>query len=184
RLAMYQGNGILNQRVLRYLKRLKHRVNNVNKVTSHTIQNYDVVIFTEDLQINNIIKVLEQIVLEEAILVIFIHNEKLIHHFYNIQNHPYFMEINEKHLKTEWELKIPIALKYIKELTRLNAQLKQTKVQLSTMKSEQKAKRILMNKGFSEAESHHYIQQKAMALRKSKNVIVNLIIENKIDFSK
>ncbi|MCD6435129.1 MAG: ANTAR domain-containing protein, partial [Clostridiales bacterium] len=55
------------------------------------------------------------------------------------------------------------------------------KNQLKSIKLVNKAKSILMTKGFSETNAHKYIQKTAMNLRLSKLETANLIIKNKID---
>ncbi len=183
RLAIFQDNGLIYQRIIRFLRQNSYSVDTVNRVTSHTIKNYDVVVFTEGVQVPNLVKVIEQIALEEAILVVYIHQGSALNQFYNIASHPFFIDITLKDLHLEWRYKIPLATKYSKVLTRSYQALKETKKQLNALENELKAKRILMRNGLSEAESHRFIQQKAMKLRKSKQDVVNLIIQNKIDFN-
>ena len=39
-----------------------------------------------------------------------------------------------------------------------------------------------MKKGLNEEDAHRFILDKSMSMRLSKKLVVNLIIENKIDF--
>ncbi|MEC9484704.1 MAG: hypothetical protein UMR38_02365 [Candidatus Izemoplasma sp.] len=183
RLAIYNSKGPAFQKIVRFLRQKGYKINIIKQVTSHTIKNHEILIFHEELQIPNLIKVIEQIVLEQSILVLYAHEGKTLHRFYNVQHHPFFIDINIKSLHIEWDYKVVLAMKYIKTLMQNYQEIDNIKSELSALKMEVKAKRFLMNKGLSEAESHRFIQRKAMQLRKSKKDVVNLIIENEIDFT-
>ncbi len=74
-----------------------------------------------------------------------------------------------------------VASKYLAIVNNSSHENIQLQRQLKSIKSESKAKRILISKGLSEADSHAFIQKKAMDMRISKDKLANLIIENKID---
>jgi hypothetical protein len=181
RLAIYQTTGQMYDQVVNYAKRHNISIQSIKSVTAHTLKRYDGIIFTSEGNVPNLSKVLEQLVLREATLVIYVHSGKGVHAFYNIEKDPYFIDVIHHQLDIMFSQKVKLAIKYIKLINRYKQDLQDTVCLYHQLKEELKAKRILMKKGLSETEAHRFIQSKAMQLRKQKNDIVNLIIENKID---
>ena len=143
--------------------------------------NYDYVVFSQHNSLPNLPKVIERVVLEKKAIVLLVNRTLNIGHFYNVMNDNRFHIINEQSLEQELILTINIASKYnglIQNLSNDNLKLKS---RVNLLENTNKAKRILISKGLSEAESHNFIQKKAMDMRISKNEMVSLIIENKID---
>jgi len=100
---------------------------------------------------------------------------------YNVLDDIFFAYVNEQTMDIELPVILNSSVKYLKKITYLQKNHDDMKDQLETIKLTNKAKRLLMNKGLTEEESHQFIQKKAMDLRTSKKNLVNLIIENKID---
>lgn len=181
RLAIYQTNGQIYDQVINYAKRHNVSIQSIKSVTAHTLQRYDGIILTSDGHVPNLSKLLEQLVLREATLIIYVHSGKGMHAFHNVEQDPYFIDVIHHQIDMMFSQKVKMAIKYIKIINRYKTELKDTVSQYNQLKDELKAKRMLMKKGFSESDAHRFIQSKAMQLRKQKNDIVNLIIENKID---
>ena len=90
--------------------------------------------------------------------------------------------INDQTLDVELPSILKNTEKYIKEINFLNNEVNNLKERLNSINLINNAKRILSNKGYSEADSHQFIQKKSMDLRLSKKMTAELIIKNKIDF--
>ena len=123
-----------------------------------------------------------KIVLEKKILVIYINNKLSVGQFYNVLNNLYFSIVNDQTLDIELPCILQNTERQIKEINHLNNEIVALKEQLNTINLINNAKRILSNKGYSEADSHQFIQKKSMDLRLSKKLTAELIVKNKIDF--
>ena len=126
-------------------------------------------------------KVLEKIVLEKQISVIYVTNTASIGHFYNLIDDLYFNYVQEHKIDLILSNIILHTRKYLKEISYYKLELERVKSDLETINKTNKAKRLLMNKGLSEADSHKFIISKSMEMRISKKKLANLIIEQKID---
>ena len=182
RVAVIKNSGNMDTKIDRILKNNRINGDFIEKFTRNSINKYDMIIFTYKNNIPNFSKVIEQIVLEKKILVVFINNNFSVGQFYNVVNNIYFSSINDQTLDVELPSVLQNTEKYIKEINSLNNEVKKLKEQLSTINLVNNAKRILSIKGYSEADSHQYIQKKSMDLRLSKKLTAELIINNKIDF--
>ena len=181
RVAIVSSNTYIDKKIERLMNFNKIKVDFIATFTRNSLKTYDVVIFTYKNNIPNLPKVLESIVLESEILVIYVKNTLSTGEFYNVLNDLYFSAINEQSLEIELYSIMNNSLKYLKEMALIKAENSKLTKELLTIKLVNKAKRVLMSKGLSEEESHKFIQTKAMDLRKSKLQTVKLIIENKID---
>lgn len=181
RAIIISSGGYLDKRIERILTNNNIKGDVATKLTRDMINRYDCVIFSHNNDIPNLPKLIETIVLEKKILVLYINNTSSIGYYYNIVNDLYFSMINENTVDIELPIVIKSSQKYITELNRLQSNVLQLQEDNKLLKLTNKAKLILMNKGLTEAESHKFIQRKAMSMRISKLRLVNLIIENKID---
>ena len=181
RVAVIKSNGYIDTKLERLLGLNKIKGDFISKFTRKSLNKYDTVIFTYKNNIPNLPKVLESIVLEKEVFVIYVNNTLSTGEFYNFMSDLYFSIVNEQNIEVELLSILNTSLKYIKEINGLKAQNILLKDELGTMKLVNKAKTILISKGLSEADSHKFIQRKAMSLRLSKKQTANLIIENKID---
>lgn len=181
RVAIIKGNGYLDGRISRILANNNINGDVVNKVNRSTFNEYNALIFTHQNQIPNLPKVLEQIVLEKRIQVLYITNTLSIGQFYNLFDDVFFNYIKEENIDFMIPRILEISVKYLRDIVRLEEESRNAKEDLLLLRNTNKAKRILIKKGLSEDESHRFIIDKAMTMRMSKKVIVNLIIENKID---
>ena len=181
RVAIIRSNGYIDTKIERLLKTSKIKGDFLTKFTRNSLEMYDTVIFTYKNNIPNLPKVLESIVLEQKIFVIYVNNILSIGKFYNVLNDIYFSLINEHNIEIELISVLENSLKYIKEINHYKAKNKKLKNELDTLKLVNKAKTNLISKGLNEAEAHKFIQRKAMDLRLSKKQTANLIIDNKID---
>jgi len=182
RVAIIKNSGNIDTKIERILKNNKINGDFIEKFDRNSINIYNVVIFTYKNKIQNISKLIEQIVLEKKTLVIFINNNLSVGNFYNVLNDIYFSIVNEQYLEVELPSIIINNSKYVSEINLLNGELRQLKETLNAINLINNAKRVLSKKGFSEAESHQFIQKKSMDLRLSKKLTAELIIQNKIDF--
>lgn len=181
RVAIIKSNGYLDNRISRILANNNIKGDVVTKVTRSTMTNYDTLIFSYQCQIPNLPKVLEQIVLEKRVQVLYITNTLSIGQLYNLFDDIFFNYIREDQIDFMIPKILEITKKYLREIRFLSERSNRANEELVLLKNTNKAKRILMKKGLSEGDSHRFIIDKAMTLRIPKSEIVNLIIENKID---
>lgn len=182
RVAVIKNSGNMDTKIDRILKHNEINGDFIEKFTRNSLNMYDTIIFTYKNKIPNLSKVIEQIVLEKKILVVFVNNKLSVGQFYNVLDDLYFSIVNEQTLDTELPIVIKNAEKYIKEINHLNNEVNSLKDSLETVNLINNAKRILSKKGYSEADSHQFIQKNSMNLRLSKKMTATLIIKNKIDF--
>ncbi|AIO18307.1 hypothetical protein KQ51_00419 [Candidatus Izimaplasma bacterium HR1] len=182
RAIIISSGGYLDKRIDRILKNNNIKGDIETKLTRNMINVYDCVIFSHNIDIPNLPKLIETLVLERKILVIYINNVSSIGYYYNVFNDIFFSMVTEISLEIELPIVINNNSKYTKEIVNLEEEITQLKESNELLKLTNKAKLVLMRKGFTEAESHKLIQRKSMELRVSKLKLVNLIIENKIDF--
>ncbi len=181
RVAVIKSNGHIDHKIERLLSLNKINGDFITKFTINSLKKYEVIVFSYKNKIPNLPKILESIILEQSIFVVYINNTAAIGEFYNILDDLYFTMINEQNLEIEFLSVINNSLKYLKKINDYKDENKKLKNQLDTTKLVNNAKYILMSKGFNEAESHQFIQKIAMDQRLSKKMAANLIIENKID---
>lgn len=182
RVAVIKNSGNMDTKIERILKNNEINGDFIEKFTRDSLNMYDTIIFTYKNNIPNLSKVIEKIVLEKKILVIFINNKLSVGQFYNVLNDLYFSIVNEQTLDVELPFLLKNNEKYLKEIHSLNNEINTLKERLETINLINNAKRILSKKGYNEANSHQFIQKKAMDLRLSKKMTAALIIKNKIDF--
>ena len=181
RVAVIRSNGYIDTRIEKLLSFNKIKGDFITRFTRNSLKMYDTVIFTYKNNIPNLPKVLESIVLEQKIFVIYVNSTLSTGEFYNVLNNLYFSMINIQNLEIEFISVLNNSLKYIREINSYKLKNEQLINELDTIKLVNKAKTVLISKGLSEADSHKFIQRKAMNLRLSKKQTANLIIENKID---
>lgn len=181
RALIISSGGYLDKRLERILNNNNIKGDIVSKLTRQMITVYDCVIFTHNNDIPNLPKLLETIVLERKIHVIFINNTSSIGHLYNLLNDLFFSVVNETTVDIELPIVIHSFNKYIKKIISLESKICGLEEDNELLVLTNKAKLVLMQKGLTEAESHKFIQSKSMSMRVSKLKLVNLIIENKID---
>jgi len=182
RVAVIATNGHFDKQILRLVTK-----NNINgdiqpRITPQVIQSYDCLILSYKNEMPNMPIVLEQIVLEQKCSIIYITNTTSIGQFYNVYHDLFMNFVNEITMEVELPVTIKYIQKFMKQIQILQTENEELQDRLETLQLTNKAKRILMKKGLSEENSHQFIQQKSMDLRKSKKQVVNLIIKNKIDF--
>lgn len=182
RVAIMKSDGSIDSKIKRVLMQNKIDGDFIKKWSTNSSGQFDVIIFSHQNKIQNLPKIIESIVLQEKILVLYINNTLSVGQFYNVLKDKYFNVINEQFLDIELPCIIDISVKYLSEINCLQMEKSALSKQINDIQMTNFAKRILIEKGYTEADSHKFIQKKAMDLRKSRESIVNLIIENKIDF--
>lgn len=181
RVAIIQTNGYLDRQLQRLTS--QHNINGdiVQHITRNVVETYDCMILSYKNDIQNLPIVIERIILEKKITVIYVSNNPNVGYFYNVYNDLRFHMINEVTMEVELPVTLKLLSKYMTEINHLQKKSDDFKERYETLQLTNKAKRILMNKGLSEEESHQFIQRKSMDMRVSKRRLVNLIIENKVD---
>ncbi len=181
RIAILQGNGHLDRQIERLL--IQHGIKGdfVKTLQRSSLKQCDCLILSHRNDVANLPIVIEQLILDLKISIIFVSGTTSIGQLYNVYNDVYFNLINEVTMEVELPVTIKLLEKYMKKMRSLQTAKDNVEEQLSMLIDTNKAKRILINKGLSEEESHQFIQKRAMDLRISKRRLVNLIIENKID---
>lgn len=181
RALIIKTGGYLDKRVQRIFNNNSIKGDVGTKLTRNMMNVYGCVIFSHKNDIQNLPKLIETIVLEKKLLVVFINSTSSIGQYYNVINDLYFSMVNELSLEIELPLVLSSNTKYVNKILDLENEIVMLKEESKLLKLTNKAKLILMNKGLTESESHKFIQQKAMSMRLSKLKVVNLIIKNKID---
>ena len=181
RVAVIKSKGYIDTKIERLLNYNRIKVDFITKFTRNSLKMYDTVVFAYKNNIPNISKVLESIVLEQKIFVIYVNNTLSTGEFYNILNNLYFSVINEQNLEIEFLSVLNNSFKYLRKIDIYKKENEILRNKLDTLGLVNKAKIILIAKGLSEADSHKFIQKTAMDLRLSRKQTANLIIDNKID---
>ena len=181
RVAIVKSNGYLDNRISRVLADNGINGDIIIKFTRSTLTDYDSAIFTHQNNIPNMPKLLERIVLEKKIHVVYITNTPSIGQFYNLFDDIYFNYVQEHKIDLVLGTILKHTKKYMKSIHILEKDNYKLREDIVLLKQTNKAKRILMDKGLSEADSHKFIVNKAMDMRVGKKRVVNLIIEEKID---
>lgn len=181
RVLVISSDNYFDKRIERILVNSGINVDVQTKLTRSMMSGYNAVVFSYKNNIPALPKVIERIVIEKKILVLYINNVPSIGQFYSVLNDHYFRLVNEMTMEIELPALIHSSCKYVDEITYLLTKNQELREEIDLLKSTNKAKRILMSKGLSEAESHKFIQTKSMEMRVSKKRLVNLIIENRID---
>lgn len=181
RVAIVATGGYLDKQLTRNL--MNHGINGdiVTSITRRVIEEYMVVVLSSNNEIPNLPVLVERLILEQKIHVIYISKTPSIGQFYNVMNDMYFHLIQEYTLDVELPLLVRTIGKLHKPYSRLVKEKEEYKDQLETLKLTNRAKRILMDHRYTEEEAHQFIQKTAMDERISKKRLVSLIIQNKID---
>lgn len=182
RVAIISTGGYLDKRIVRLLS--QHGINGdvVNRINRQTLRQYDALIASDKLDIPNLPVVLERIILEQTTQVVYITNSTAIGHLHSVYGDIRFHIVNETTMDVELPLALTLIGKFDRALRTLVKERDQAQDQLETMRLTNRAKRVLIDRGYSEEAAHQFIQKEAMDRRLSKRQIVNLIIEEKIDF--
>jgi hypothetical protein len=182
RVAIVKSDGYLDSRISRILANNSIDGDIITKVVRSTFNEYDAIIFTYQNNVPNLPKVIEQIVLEKRVQVLYITNTLSVGQFYNLFEDLFFDYIKEENIDSLIPRLLQSSRKFIKRIQLLETDNRDLTEELLLIKNTNKAKRILMKKGFNEEDAHRFIIDKSMSMRLSKKLVVNLIIENKIDF--
>lgn len=182
RVAILESRGHLDKRLMRLLA--QHGVNGdiVPAITRRVIEEYSALVLSSYHEIPNLPVRIEQLVLEGSIHILYINKTAAIGPFYNVLHDMRF------HLIQDWtlEVELPLLLRTLDKLDRpyreLERQYESLQDQYDLVVNTNKAKRVLMEHGYTEEDAHQFIQKTAMDRRISKKRLVNLIIQNKIDF--
>jgi len=181
RVAILKGNGHLDNQIQRLLKYHDIKGDFVESQHKNTLKQYDCVILSQYCDVSNLPVFIEQMILQKT-SVVYIASTASIGQLYNVYQDIYFNLVSEVTLEASLPITLNQMAKYLPEIHRLQTENIKISTELETLLLTNKAKRILMDKGLTEEESHQFIQKQAMDLRVSKRRVVNLIIENKIDF--
>lgn len=181
-VAILQGKDQLNKQIIRSLQSHQIKGDLIDKITNKTLVSYDFLIVSSEQQPPIPIRVLEQIVLQKQIVLVFIHHQSNLNNLYNLLDDPFFLPVSKVNVIETLPSILITIFKWQKEVRALKTELETTSRVLKDNKNTLKAKRLLMNTGMSEEEAHSWIQKSAMEKRCKKSDVVNLIIKEKIDF--
>lgn len=181
RVAILQSTGYLDKQIKRLLQ--QHGINGdiVTTINRSVVQDHDSLVITFEHEIPNMPVVIERIIMEQTIHVIYVDRTLPVSRLFNVVNDMHFHYIDVATMEVGLPVLLETMQKFTPKVRRLQTDLNQTKEQLDLLQKTNKAKRLLMKKGLSEDESHQFIQRQSMDMRISKKELVNLIIENKID---
>jgi response regulator NasT len=181
RVAMVATGGYLDKQLSRILISNGIKGDTVTSITRRVIDDYGIVVLSSNNEIPNLPVLIERLVLEQKVHVVFINKTSSIGQFYNVMNDMYFHLIQEYTCDVEFPLLVRTLEKIHNPYARLEKERDEYKDRLDTIQLTNKAKRILMNNGYTEEDAHQFIQKTAMDKRISKKRLVSLIIQNKID---
>ncbi len=181
KICIFNGHTNLTNNLLRILMENGVKTDIFKKVKFSVIENYDAVIFVEHSKIDKMYTLMEQFVLTKKIHVIFIASTESLGKIQKICSDFYFHRINRQILGVELPMLLRTIRKQNKYILALKTEISNLQKKIHEHETISKAKYLLMEKGMKESSAHMFIQRKAMDLRKSKYIIANLIIQNKID---
>jgi AmiR/NasT family two-component response regulator len=145
-------------------------------VNGQILSQYDAVIFIHEHS-NQTAKEVEQLVLEEKSLIIYISNFDTMSLFYNVIDDPFFVTLDTSFNMTKLMVLIEQHMSWMQKYRNIENKLRKQHVKSLILE----AKVLLMKQGMSEQEAHTFIGQEAMNNRKSKIDICKRIIENSLD---
>ncbi|MBU1019843.1 MAG: hypothetical protein KJ847_01400, partial [Firmicutes bacterium] len=119
RVAIIKSNGNIDNKIERLLVQNKINGDFITKISRSSIDQYDVIIFTNHNNIPNLPKIIEAIVLEQKTQILYIQNTLSVGQFYNVLNDNYFNIINEQYLDIELPNVLKLSCKYLSEINRL-----------------------------------------------------------------
>ena len=181
KVAILQGQDQLGKQIQRSLQTYQIKGDLIDKISNRILMACDFLIVSSEQKPNISNKVLEQIVLQKQVVLVYIHHQSNLGNLYNLLNDPFFLPISKVNvIETLPSILITIH-KWQKEVGALKSELQATSRLLKDTKNTLKAKRILIEKGMLEEEAHNWIQKTAMDKRCKKLDIVNLIIAENID---
>jgi len=183
RVAIIKSGTFIDNKVKSILEDGNNVVSIVNNYIPQSLIYFNVVIFTYKNSIANKSVIMSDIANRSDILVVYINNSSSISHVHNLYNNIRFLFIEE--------IKMDIMLySMIFEVSKRLFKIKELEREVSSLTLKRnnevlvlKAKILLMDKGFSEADSHQIIQRISMKKRINKGDTANLIIKNVIDIN-
>lgn len=181
RVAIIASGGYLDKQLNRILMNHGIKGDIVTSINRRIIEEYGMIVLSSNNEIPNLPVLVERLILEQKIHVVYINKTPSIGQFYNVMNDMYFHLVQEYTCEVELPLLVRTIEKLHKPFIRIKQEKEEYKEQLDTMRLTSKAKRVLMSKGYSEQDAHQFIQKTAMDKRISKKRLVSLIIQNKID---
>lgn len=181
KVAVIKSNTFLDEKLKRVFELNNIKVDIVEKFNIQSTKSYQVVLFSSKNKINKINLVMESIVNTKSCLVVYINNTVNIGRFHNLLTSSFFLNVEELKIDTILYEMVIKSSSYLREIQYLNYEIEVLNDKLKEEKNINKAKYLLIDKGFSEADSHKLIQKTAMNYRLSKSEAASLIIKNKID---
>lgn len=181
RVAIVATGGPFDRQLQRVL--FQHNINGdiVTTITPRVMEEYGCICLSDHNEIPNLPVLVERLILAKTLHVIYITQNPSIGQFYAVLNDMFFHRVNQFSMDVELPLLIRTIDKFNKPLQHLQHQHETINDKYETLRLTNKAKRILLDRGYTEEEAHQFIQKTAMDLRISKRRLVSLIIENKID---
>lgn len=149
------------------INRLLSKDNYQYKITDKPIRqddlvNYDLVLIHSTYRIDNLYGFIENAVLKKLSTILYITTNTNSNPFRKFIDHPNIMFIDEHKLDIELPFAINMHKKYVAQISKLDKDYKKLSNNLENINLMNKCKRMLMQKGLSENESHKHILKYAM----------------------
>ena len=116
RVAIVKSDGYLDSRISRILANNSIDGDIITKVVRSTFNEYDAIIFTYQNNVPNLPKVIEQIVLEKRVQVLYITNTLSVGQFYNLFEDLFFDYIKEENIDSLIPRLLQSSRKFIKRI--------------------------------------------------------------------
>lgn len=161
------------------LKFCSQDINN-NTVRKYLNQyNPIVLVIHHSVECNNLSILLDYLITNKVIPIIYINNTSNYGQFYNVINDVYFTSIEENKLEQLLEIVLNIFIKLRIEFTLMNKKIIKLENKIKDDNLIVKAKlKLMKDLNLSEEESYKYILKKSMNQRKSKGQIAKKILES------
>ncbi|MDF2699079.1 MAG: hypothetical protein K0Q49_635 [Haloplasmataceae bacterium] len=152
-------------------------VNIINKTLK--LYNPNVLIIHHTLKCSNISILLDYLVTNKVIPVIYINNVSNFGNIYNVMNDIYFMNMDEMKISSLLEFGIDFFIKLGVQYSFLNKKVEQLEHKLEEEKYVLNAKfKLMKDKNMSEEEAYMFILKQSMDQRVSKVSIAKEILKN------
>lgn len=131
-------------------------------VSKETVLRYDVLIVHPSWRLPSLFVFVENLVLSEQVIVLFIQPSMSSNSLSRVQESAYLVRINELKQESELPLALELSMKFMTEKKRLFKQLHIAQNKLTQQEKIVECKFLLVDKGMTEEEAHRYIIKVAM----------------------
>jgi len=180
KILVLAEDGLLQIRLRRILTDKGHSAEITNKPTRvDDMRFFDVLIVHSSYRITNLAGFIENLVLKDAIPVIFLSMNPQSGFLPKLNRYPGFAAIDEMKMEAE----LPISISLFEKFRKQTGALKQENLDLRSKAENERifreCKEYLISTGLSEAEAHRQIQKAAMDSKTNKYVTAARILREK-----